>query len=55
MSRCSVYLANQVEVMYNMLLDLSDRFRDEMGDISDNVSLSTALETAWQDLPSRTG
>lgn len=48
-------LDSQVEVMYNKLLDLSDRFRDEMGDISDNVSLSTALETAWQDLPSRTG
>lgn len=45
----------QVEVMYNKLLDLSDKFRDEMGEISDNVSLSTALETAWHDLPSRTG
>lgn len=45
----------QVEGMYNKLLDLSDRFRDEMGDITDNVSLATALETAWEDLPSKTG
>lgn len=49
------YDGRQVEVMYNKLLDLSDKFRDEMGEISDNVSLSTALETAWHDLPSRTG
>ena len=44
-----------MEGMYNKLLDLSDRFRDEMGDITDNVSLATALETAWEDLPSKTG
>lgn len=41
--------------MYNRLLDESDRFRDEMGDITDNVSLATALETAWEELPGKAG
>lgn len=45
----------QVEQMYNKLLDESDRFREDMGDITDNVSLETALETAWDDLESKTG
>ena len=37
--------------MYNKLLDESDRFREDMGDITDNVS----LETAWDELESKTG
>jgi hypothetical protein len=41
--------------MYNKLLDESDRFREDMGDITDNVSLETALETAWDELESKTG
>jgi hypothetical protein len=41
--------------MYNELLDESDRFREDMGDITDNVSLETALETAWDELESKTG
>ena len=41
--------------MYNKLLDESDRFRDDMGEITDNVSLATALETAWDELPGKTG
>ena len=45
----------QVEQMYNKLLDESDRFREDMGDITDNVSLETALETAWDELESKTG
>lgn len=45
----------QVEQMYNKLLDESDRFREDMGDITDNVSLATALETAWNELPAKTG
>lgn len=28
----------QVEQMYSKLVDESDRFRDEMGDINDNVA-----------------
>lgn len=55
MSWAKYLVSVQVEGMYNKLLDLSDKFRDEMGDIADNVSLATALETAWEDLPSRTG
>lgn len=55
MWNCTCCDGGQVEGMYNKLLDLSDRFRDEMGDITDNVSLATALETAWEDLPSKTG
>lgn len=45
----------QVEQMYNKLLDESDRFREDMGDITDNVSLETALETAWDKLEAKTG
>lgn len=48
-------LDQQVEQMYNKLLDESDKFRDEMGEITDNVSLQTALEAAWDELPSKTG
>ena len=50
-----VFHAVQVEQMYNKLLDESDRFREDMGDITDNVSLETALETAWDELESKTG
>ncbi len=41
--------------MYNKLLDESDRNRDDMGDVTDSVSLATALATAWADMPGRTG
>jgi hypothetical protein len=45
----------QVEQMCNKLLDESDRFREDMGDITENVSQETVLETAWDELESKTG
>ena len=29
------------------LLDACERFREDMGEVTDNVSLATALETLW--------
>ncbi len=40
----------QVEQLYNGLLDRADQLREEMGEITDNVSLRTALETIWNDM-----
>ena len=40
----------QVEQLYNGLLDRADQLREEMGDITDNVSLRTALESIWNDM-----
>lgn len=37
----------QVEKEHNVLLDECDRFREDMGEITDNISLATALETIW--------
>ena len=37
----------QAEKEHNTLLDLCDRFREDMGEITDNISLATALETIW--------
>jgi hypothetical protein len=37
----------QVEKEHNALLDASGRMRDDMGEVTDNVSLATALETLW--------
>ena len=31
----------------NQLLDECSRFRDEMGEVSDYITLGTALETIW--------
>jgi hypothetical protein len=41
---------SQVEQLYNGLLDRADQLREEMGEITDNVSLRTALETIWNDM-----
>jgi hypothetical protein len=40
----------QVEEKHNKLLDESSRYREDMGEISDNISLGTALETLWEPL-----
>ena len=37
----------QVEKQMNQLLDECSRFRDEMGEVSDYITLGTALETIW--------
>ena len=37
----------QVEMTHNALLDACERFREDMGEVADNVSLATALETLW--------
>ena len=37
----------QVEQVHNSLLDACERFREDMGEVADNVSLATALETLW--------
>ena len=50
-----IFFDEQVEQMYNHLLDEADRFRGDMGDVSEYVSLGTALMTAWDELPSKTG
>ena len=47
---CPVVHGLQVEQLYNGLLDRADQLREEMGDITDNVSLRTALETIWNDM-----
>ena len=39
-----------MEHLYNGLLDRADQLREEMGEITDNVSLRTALETIWNDM-----
>ena len=39
-----------MEQLYNGLLDRADQLREEMGEITDNVSLRTALETIWNDM-----
>ncbi|KAK9918934.1 hypothetical protein WJX75_008165 [Coccomyxa subellipsoidea] len=38
---------SRAEKEHNTLLDLCDRFREDMGEITDNISLATALETIW--------
>ena len=37
----------QVEQQHNALLDACERFREDMGEVADNVSLAAALETLW--------
>ena len=37
----------QVEKKWNDLLDECSKYRDAMGEVADNVSLGTALETLW--------
>ena len=32
---------------HNGLLDACERFREDMGEVADNISLATALETLW--------
>ena len=44
-SRC--FCPMQVEQRYNKLLDSCSKHRDEMGEITDQISLGTALETLW--------
>ena len=38
-----------MEAQYNAFLDRCDRMRDEMGEISEKVSLGNALESLWDD------
>ncbi len=38
-------LITQAEKEHNTLLDECDKFREDMGEITDNISLETALET----------
>ncbi|KAK9868387.1 hypothetical protein WJX84_004093 [Apatococcus fuscideae] len=38
----------EVEQRYNKLLDSCSRHRDEMGEITDQISLGSALETLWR-------
>lgn len=44
-----------MELLYNRLLDEADRHRLDMGDITDNVSLKSALECSWDDQEGKTG
>ena len=37
----------QVEKKWNDLLDECSKYRDAMGEVADNISLGTALETLW--------
>lgn len=39
----------QIEKLSNELLDSCDQFRESMGEVTDNVSLATALETLWSE------
>ena len=38
----------QVEQRYNHLLDTCSKQRDNMGEVTDQISLGTALETLWK-------
>ena len=42
-------IALQIEGLSNQLLDSCDQFRESMGEITDSVSLATALETLWSE------
>ena len=42
-------------MLYNELLDEADRHRLDMGDITENVSLKSALECSWGEQAGRTG
>ena len=44
-----------MEQLYNKLLDDADRFRLDMGDVTDNVSLQTALDCLWDDVDGKAG
>ena len=48
-------MPSQVELLYNKLLDEADRHRLDMGDVTDSVSLMTALECVWDDTSGKTG
>ena len=39
-------LVLQIEKLSNQLLDSCDHFRESMGEVTDSVSLATALETS---------
>lgn len=48
--QCLVHLLSmllQVEKKWNDLLDECSKYRDAMGEVADNISLGTALETLW--------
>ena len=48
--KCSfiwLLLLLQVEKKWNDLLDECSKYRDAMGEVADNISLGTALETLW--------
>lgn len=48
--QCRVHLLLlllQVEKKWNDLLDECSKYRDAMGEVADNISLGTALETLW--------
>eukprot|EP00798_Chlamydomonas_sp_ICE-L_P008635 gene8635-34083_t len=40
-----------VEKQYNEILSRCDKYRDDMGDVADYISLGTALDTLWADVP----
>ena len=42
-------IALQIEKLSNQLLDSCDHYRESMGEITDSVSLATALETLWSE------
>ncbi len=39
----------QVEHYYNALLDDCNDFRDNLGEVSDNISLGMAMQQFWED------
>ena len=48
--KCLIHLLSlllQVEKKWNDLLDECSKYRDAMGEVADNISLGTALETLW--------
>ena len=45
----------QVEQLYNRMLDEADRHRLDMGDVTNSISLRTALECVWDGFDGKTG
>lgn len=46
----NLIVSAQVEKKWNDVLDECSKYRDAMGEVADNISLGTALETLWETL-----
>lgn len=42
-------LDEQIEEDYNKLLDACSNFRDNLGEVADNISLGVPLQQFWED------